>query len=90
MINETEIFDVIDDSNYEPITVIVRDNNNKEIGIVAKDYGLKNIPDGEGEVAIIENRGGTLFLIVWADINREDPTHIIDLSGAKISNRKED
>jgi hypothetical protein len=26
--------------------------------------------------------------VVWADINQEDPTHIIDLEGARESNRK--
>jgi len=28
-------------------------------------------------------------LLVWADINQEDPTHIISLEGARETNRDE-
>ena len=33
---------------------------------------------------------GEWRLMVWADINSHDPTHIISMSGALESNRKED
>jgi len=38
----------------------------------------------------IECHEGEWRLIVWADINSHDPTHIIDMSGAFESNREED
>lgn len=50
------------------------------------DHGSAN---GYGRPIFIEYREGKLTLRVWADINQEDPTHTIDLSGALESNRKE-
>ncbi|MDV3001011.1 MAG: hypothetical protein N5P05_002617 [Chroococcopsis gigantea SAG 12.99] len=32
---------------------------------------------------LIEISDGSLKLIVWADINSEDPTHVIELEGAR-------
>ena len=36
---------------------------------------------------LLERHDGKLRLVVWADINEQEPTHIIDLSGALESNR---
>jgi len=64
------------------------------IQIEAERFNNKNMDDdrhlGDGyrAVAILEVWEGELRLIVWADINQEDPTHTIDLSGAKVSARK--
>lgn len=44
--------------------------------------GLKEMPDGFGGVAIFEYFDSQPRLVVWADINQVDPTHVIDLSGA--------
>ncbi|EHR0228475.1 MULTISPECIES: hypothetical protein [Vibrionaceae] len=38
---------------------------------------------------LIENNAGNLQLRVWADINKEDPTHVISLQGAKNEMRQE-
>ncbi len=38
---------------------------------------------------ILERYEGRLRLIVWADINEEEPTHIIDLEGARVDGRQE-
>lgn len=38
-------------------------------------------------VASFEIWQGELRLLVWADINQEDPTHVISLEGAKITAR---
>ena len=48
---------------------------------------------GDGDAVLtgtVENRDGKPFLVVWADINSEDPTHEIDLSEAAESLRKAD
>ena len=45
--------------------------------------------DGEGEQVLIENRHGVPHVIIWADINDEDPTHIVSLAGAAESERRE-
>lgn len=42
---------------------------------------------GDGVPILLECIDGIPRLVVWADITREDPTHIIDLSGAMIKNR---
>ena len=44
--------------------------------------------DGEGEQVLIENRHGVPHVIIWADINDEDPTHIVSLAGAAESERR--
>ena len=45
-------------------------------------YGDFGSADGYGEPIYLEHYDGKLVLRVWADINQEDPTHTIDLSGA--------
>jgi len=46
---------------------------------------------GKGDRSIVgfEVWEGELRCLVWADINQEDPTHLINLDGAKVTNRKE-
>ena len=64
------------------------------IQIEAAGYNACNSADdnrpGNGYMAIasIEVWEGELRLIVWSDINQEDPTHIISLEGARITARK--
>jgi hypothetical protein len=54
------------------------------IDIFIEGYGQCNMPAGTGAPIYLEVQDdGTPKLYVWADINQEDPTHIIDLSGAK-------
>ncbi len=47
-----------------------------------------NIGKGERAVVMFEVWEDELRLIVFGDINREDPTHIIPLENAKVTNRK--
>jgi len=51
-------------------------------------FGEKTSEDGHGSPVLIENWGGKLRVIAWSDINQEDPTHTIDLSGAKEDGRQ--
>ncbi len=46
--------------------------------------------DGYGDSCplLVELYEGQLCVVVWGDINREDPTHIISLKGARTSARK--
>ncbi len=50
-------------------------------------FGDNQSKPGRGCPVYIENRDGVPFLIVWGDINAEEPTHVIDLSGASESKR---
>lgn len=57
--------------------------DNLAMAIKAEGYGNAATEDGDGVPAILEVYNGSLRLIVWADINQEDPTHVIDLEGAR-------
>ena len=56
-----------------------------EVGF--EGYGECAAADGYGRPVIIELYEGKLRLLVWSDINREDPTHIIELNGAQEARR---
>ena len=56
--------------------------------ISAEGYGDKGTAAGHGTPILLERGASGLVLHVWADINQEDPTHTIDLSGALESRRK--
>ena len=45
-------------------------------------YGLYACADGTAGPILLELHEGRLRLIVWDDINLEDPSHIIDLEVA--------
>jgi len=55
--------------------------NNGSIVIKPEGYEVAN----GGEPILIEVWEGKLRVVVWSDINKEDPTHIISLEGAKES-----
>jgi len=52
--------------------------------------GTCNMAEGEGHPVCLEFCEGKWVLHVWADINQEDATHRIDLSGALESSRTEE
>lgn len=53
-----------------------------------KGTGDLNSPDGEGFPIMLEYYDKSIRLVVWSDINQEDPTHIIPLENALESNRR--
>ena len=50
-------------------------------------YGEKTATDGNGTPVVLDYYDGKLQVHVWADINKEEPTHCIDLAGALESRR---
>lgn len=50
--------------------------------VTADGHGDLASPDGDGYPIFISHNNGKLLLYVWADINQEDPTHVIELDGA--------
>jgi hypothetical protein len=64
------------------------------IGIEQHSLGLFIHPEGTGTAdgpyapILLEQHEGTLMLVVWSDINQQEPTHLIDLSEAMESNRR--
>ena len=51
-------------------------------------YGDFASAEGQGCPIILEVADGSLRLVVWADINHDEPTHIIYLEGARETARK--
>ena len=50
-------------------------------------YGDFCSADGQGTVAVVELADGCPRVLVWADINQEDPTHTISLENAREDKR---
>ena len=57
------------------------------INIRPDGYGDFESEDGSGAPIYLELYQGELRLIVWSDINDQDPTHVINLSGSKVECR---
>lgn len=55
-----------------------------------KGYGDHYTENGHGWPVLVELCNGQPRLVVWSDINQEDPTHIISLDGAAESLREPD
>lgn len=63
----------------------------RELSVERESYGISvNIPGygtpemmpGAGPVVLVEFRNGVPFVLVWADITIEEPTHVVSLAGA--------
>jgi hypothetical protein len=65
----------------------------RKLGLLIHPQGMATHTDDEdcpSAPIVLEQYKGKMRLLVWGDINREDPTDIIDLSGALESNRKDE
>ena len=60
------------------------------VELYIEGYGTKAMPPGTSAPIYLEIRDGLPKLYVWADINSEDPTHVIDLNGASEALRSSD
>ena len=52
-------------------------------------YGCFGCADGTAGPILLELYEGRLRLVVWDDINLEDPSHIIDLEDAREAQRRD-
>lgn len=95
MITEITGYDValngklIDDSTNKCLKASAKFVNGKLL-IRVEGYGDSSSYDGEGEPVVIEFFDNKINVVVWSDINKEDPTHKIDLENAKEKYRKKD
>ena len=85
---KTVLFDNSGETNAGPLEVEI-DYGDGAISIRAKGYGDACTQDGYGSPILVEYWGAELRVVVWSDINHEDPTHTINVEGAKESLRKE-
>lgn len=56
------------------------------LGLILKPKGYGCKEDHNAGVVLLEQCGGTLRVMVYGDINSADPTHVIDLDGARLEN----
>ncbi len=70
-----------------PIRLAVSPNG---VSLIAEGYGDSGSAEGHGTPVFIELYKGELRVLVWSDINKEDPTHIIPLGGAQEDRRQPD
>lgn len=68
-----------------PARVAVYDNRSIEVAF----DGFGDYNCAGGPPVVIENRNGVPYVIVWADLNDEEPTHVISLDGAHERHRIE-
>lgn len=70
------------------VAVEVEDEcNGAGLVIRPSGYGCYGCADGTTGPIYMEVHEGRLRLIVWANINEEDPTHVIDLEAAREDRR---
>lgn len=60
------------------------------VSLFAEGYGDRTSAEGHGTPVFLELYRGELRLVIWADINDEEPTHIIPLGGAREADRRPD
>ena len=72
------------DENKTTKVKVSLENDGLALLVHPEGYGVW---DGEYAPILIEQHEGKMRLIVWGDINDEEPTHIIDLEGARETDR---
>ena len=77
-----ELSNVYDDVDNAELNTTIRASN---LGIVAAFEGFEECAGGTSEVVLIENRNGVPHIVIWADRDQQDPTHIISLKDARES-----
>lgn len=88
--NTIELIDQNNRFDKNPIVLNVDfDKTHGQLWIGANGYTDHCSNDNEGFFCGVEKSEGVLRLVVWADINDESPTHIIELDKAKNSNREQ-
>jgi hypothetical protein len=60
------------------------------VSLFALGYGDRTSAEGHGSPVFLELHKGELRLLVWGDINAEEPTHIIPLGEAREHRRQPD
>ena len=76
-----------DPNEFLPTRVVVGRGIPDILGIAVEGHGDFYSENGHGIPIVVEQYHGEVRVLVWSDINKEDPTHIISLEKAKESNR---
>jgi|SaaInlV_165m_DNA_1040744.scaffolds.fasta_scaffold40901_2 hypothetical protein len=78
---------ILDDKGDNPgaSQLLHVEGDKDHLAIRPEGYGEASAAEGHGFPVLFEKYNGKLRLIVWGDINQQDPTHIICLDGAQES-----
>ncbi len=82
----TEVY--LDDVDSNPATKTKIRFTDSAIEVDFVGFGSSCMEEGFGYPVMIEIRKGIPHVIIFADINDEEPTYVISLAGAAESNRK--
>ena len=86
-LGECQLKDVMDGQpGTQKVKVSVERDN---LALIVHPEGYAVWDTDNSAPIILERHKGRLRLIVWADINEEEPTHIIDLENARVAVRQE-
>lgn len=80
----------VTDENRTKVIAVEAEQEARSIVIKPEGYGDFHSEDGNGTPILLEFWEGQLRLVVWADINSQDPTHVIDLEGAREDKRNDE
>lgn len=86
--NELAVFIQDADEDRDGLTKVTVRVQRDSVTLGIAGCGVSGMVEGFDEVIYLERYEGGVRLLVWADINKEDPTHFIDLSDAMESNRR--
>lgn len=53
-------------------------------------HGDKVMEDDASQPIMVEQYDGQVRVVVWSDINQEDPTDTINMDGARVERREDD
>lgn len=82
---DVEIFDSwTNDRRRIPVKIVAQSG---AVYLRPEGTGDCTSEDGHGFPICLEYYEKSLRLVVWSDINQEDPTHIIPLENSLVSNR---
>jgi hypothetical protein len=78
------------DINIDLINIEYRNNKcnttisacEEGIDVLFDNYGVRGMAEGNGPPIFIEYHEGHPRILIWSDITKEDPTHIISLEKA--------
>ena len=76
--------------NHTKATEVTIIHGERGIEIALPEHGEYSAAPGHGSPIYLEHYEGKFWLRVWADINQEEATHNIDLSGALELNRMQE
>lgn len=80
------IVDKSEQVNEKRVKIAVEFKNDS-FCIMPEGYGDSCSTYDSGVPVMLEIWEGELRVLIWADINQEDPTHVISLEGARESKR---